>query len=444
MKTYLRVFAENSAWLLAARLANFSSTLLIFPLLARYLEPEGFGTFNYSLSVVGLFAVFGNMGLQGLVVRLLVADRTSHGQILFTGFILKLVGTIVGLLLLGASLYIGLIESADAQLFIIVFAVTLLFVPFTQLTYYFEAEEKNHFVAIADISSTLLGAAMKMIFIVVQLPLHYLAIILVIETGSNVFIRFTMFQRNFIRRDRMSSSVRYCNSQAKRMLKESWPLVLAGFGAYAYLKIDQIMLHEMINSSEVGIYASAARISESWYFVPAIFSTVVFPQIVKFSADDRAKYLAFWQQYVDIVTWFGIIVAIAVLFFGEVVIEIFFGVNFLAAATILKIHIWGGVFIIWGQILSRWLISEGFTILSIYRQIGGGVVNIILNFWLIPMWGGTGAAIASIFSYFVASFLICFASKKTRSLGVMMIVSLAAPVTYFKYFFVEKVVLRFR
>ena len=58
----------------------------------------------------------------------------------------------------------------------------------------------------------------------------------------------------------------------------------------------------------------------------------------------------------------------------------------------------------------------------------GALLNVALNLILIPVYQGTGAAVATVVSYAAGGYLACFLHPRTRSAGVMMSKALAAPV----------------
>jgi O-antigen/teichoic acid export membrane protein len=60
------------------------------------------------------------------------------------------------------------------------------------------------------------------------------------------------------------------------------------------------------------------------------------------------------------------------------------------------------------------------TRLHLALDILGCLANISLNLYLIPIYGGMGAAIASLITYFFTAYIICFAFKPLRVTGVMM------------------------
>ena len=84
------------------------------------------------------------------------------------------------------------------------------------------------------------------------------------------------------------------------LVKESWPLIFAGLAIAVYMKIDQIMLGEMIGKKAVGTYAAAVRLSEIWYFIPMAIASSVFPSIVKSKQLDEQIYKKRMQKFYDL------------------------------------------------------------------------------------------------------------------------------------------------
>jgi Na+-driven multidrug efflux pump len=67
-------------------------------------------------------------------------------------------------------------------------------------------------------------------------------------------------------------------------------------------------------------------------------------------------------------------------------------------------------------------------IFSLLTHAIGALVNVLLNFFLIKVYSGQGAAVATLISYAAASYLSLFLSKRTRPFAVMMSKSFILPV----------------
>jgi O-antigen/teichoic acid export membrane protein len=75
--------------------------------------------------------------------------------------------------------------------------------------------------------------------------------------------------------------VRYFDIEiGKKLLKDSWPLLLSSIAISIYMRIDQVMIKNMLGDREVGLYSAAMRLVEVWYFIPMIITQSVFPAIV--------------------------------------------------------------------------------------------------------------------------------------------------------------------
>ena len=80
-----------------------------------------------------------------------------------------------------------------------------------------------------------------------------------------------------------------------------------------------------------------------------------------------------------------------------------------------------------GAIYSKVLISENLLSYSLIRDIAGAILNITLNFYLIPLYGAKGAAIATVTSYTFSSYILCFVFPKTRDSGFLITKAIIKP-----------------
>ncbi len=207
----------------------------------------------------------------------------------------------------------------------------------------------------------------------------------------------------------------YFNRQlAKQLLRDSWPLILSGLVVTIYMRIDQIMIKEMLGERAVGIYSAAARISEVWYFVPVLLTNSLFPSILNAKQISEKFYFSRIQRLYSFLLWSAITIAMLVTFLSGYIVNILYGQAFGEAGNILVIHIWAGVFVFLGVASGSWFVSEGLQKYSTINTVVGAIVNVLLNFIFIPKYGAYGAAIATVVSYFVAAYLMNLFFEATR------------------------------
>ncbi|WP_133126471.1 flippase, partial [Vibrio breoganii] len=206
---------------------------------------------------------------------------------------------------------------------------------------------------------------------------------------------------------------------AKYLMGEAWPLILASALYIVFTKIDQIMLGELVGSESVGIYAAAVKISEGWYFVPGMIATSLYPLMLKAKKRSRKSYIDITQQLLNVMVLIAVLAAVFIGIISSNLINLTFGQYYSESANILIAHIWGGVFIAIGGVSYRYLIAEGLQKYSFYRALFGAIVNICLNLFLIPRYGATGAAVATVLSQFMTLYLFNSLNKATRELFYM-------------------------
>jgi len=181
-----------------------------------------------------------------------------------------------------------------------------------------------------------------------------------------------------------------------------------------YMKIDQVMLKEMLDTKAVGVYAAAVKLCEAWYFVPTVITASLFPAIISSKQKSDTLYQQRMQKLYDLMVWVSVTVAIPTTFLADWVIVILYGNGFEASATVLRIYIWAGVFTFLGVASFKWLVTENLQHYSFYVLAIGAIINIGSNLLLVPIYGINGAAVATFISYGIGSYAGLAFFKKSR------------------------------
>jgi O-antigen/teichoic acid export membrane protein len=164
-------------------------------------------------------------------------------------------------------------------------------------------------------------------------------------------------------------------------------------------------------------------LSEAWFFIPTAIISSVFPAIINARKTDLERYQKRLKNLYDLLIFISLPVAIFISIFANQIIHIAYANKFEGAGPMLSIHIWSGIFVFLGVASSQYLLAEGYTKISFYRTMAGAIINVLLNLWLIPKYGGLGASIATLVACMVSTFYLLFIPK-TRQQGIMMLKSL--------------------
>jgi len=407
-QSFKRYFA-NTSWLMGHRILSMIVALFVGVYVARYLGPERFGLLSYAMSFVGLFTALATLGLDGIMVRELVKTPERRDELLGTAFWLKTGGAI--LMWMGIVAAIPFTHNdTQTNILIAIIAIGVIFQAFNVIDFNYQAEVKSKYVVYAQLASLVISSVIKLVFVWFAAPLVWFACVFLLDAVVHAVGLTAMYLKN-------TGRIWYWKWRweiAKELLRDSWPLILSGMVISIYMKIDQIMIKEMLGAEQVGHYAAAVRLSEAWYFVPMAITSSVFPAIINAKKQSEELYYQRLQKLYDLMVWLAVAIALPTTFLAPWVIKILYGKAFLPAAGVLSIHIWAGVFVGLGVAASKWVVTEGYLINAAIRTVLGAFINVILNFILISKYGVRGAAASTLLSYFFVNYFSLFLFNKTR------------------------------
>jgi O-antigen/teichoic acid export membrane protein len=165
------------------------------------------------------------------------------------------------------------------------------------------------------------------------------------------------------------------------------------------------MIKEMLGEYEVGIYSAASRLSEAFYFIPMLILSSFFPAILNSKNHNLEIYNQRLQILYTSMVWLAISIALPMTFFSDWLILLIFGQLYQEAGQVLMIHTWTAVFVFIGVVYSGYLTIENKTKKAFYRTLIGAIVNVFLNYILIPIHGIKGAAFSTLVGQFSANYL---------------------------------------
>ena len=404
----------NVGWLFGDRILRLGVGLMVGVWVARYLGPVQFGLLNYAVAYVGLFLPVALLGLDQIVVRDLVNDPARRQETLGTAFSLKLLGGAVSYVI--AIAVIMMVRPDSTTQFLVALTGTMLvFQAFDVVDLSFQSQVRSKYSVVARNASFLMVSAVRVGLILSLASVAAFAGAVALEAllaAVGLAIAYRLSGERF-------GVWKVTTARAMELVRTSWPLILSGLAITVYMRIDQIMLGEMIDDAEVGIYSAAVRISELWYFIPVAIVSSVAPAITSAKKTDEQQYQRRVQQLLYTMALLGYVVALPVSLIAGPLVQLLYGAEYARAGAALAIHIWAGVFVNLGGAHGLWLINEGRTGYFSVSTALGAVVNVALNLILIPQFGATGAAIATLVSYGVTVAVINFVYKPTRPLGRM-------------------------
>lgn len=413
----VRVVVNNLLWLGIDKCVRLLLALGVGVWLARYLGPDQYGQLNYALAVVTIFTAISSLGLNPIVVRDLVDFPSEKDNLLGTAFVLQLVGAFFASLCSVGYVLFAKPNEADILCVVSVLSLSFFFKSVDVIKYWYEARvESKKFVRV-DLVVFLIFSCLRIAMIISGASLLAFASVLTLESFFSALAIFYIYKIN----GGFLSYWRWCSKRCKRLFRDTWPMIFSGLAVSVYMRVDQLILGDLLGNRAVGVYSAAVRMTEIWYMVPMMIAGTVFPYIIKAKSVNSEIYNERLSLLFTVMGGGSIVVALVTSAFSDEIILTLYGDSYVEAAKVLSIQVWSGVFVFSGIIAGRWFLAERLQSYLLLRSLSGGFANVFLNFLLIPKFGLIGAAWAGLLSNAISGVLINGFFERTRFLFSMQI-----------------------
>jgi len=401
-----RRITANFASLLSSQIISKLLQFVIFVYLAKTLGKEDFGIFSLGLALAFLFVIIADFGLSTLIIREVSRDKKSASKYLSNSIMIKLL--LSAITFVSAYLFFSIVGySEEVRIIVYIMLGFTLLQSFTDLHYaIFRAFERMHYDAFIKILRMLI--LVGVIFYLIKNNYGLLASSLAF-VGTEIFVLIIAFIITYTRFIKVSFEFDYIFS--KRLLKKSSLFCLSLVFSNLYLYIDVIMLSKMGSIEEVGIYSAATNIVIALIFIPRMYANSIYPVLSRFYVTSKKSLRFAYEKSLKYMSILGIPVAFGIYALSEKITLFLYGEEYSKSIVVLSIL---AIFLLLKFISP----VSGLILISINKQKSrlfsqgiAAVINILLNFVLIPLYGIIGAAVATvlteiIFTIVYGSFII--------------------------------------
>jgi O-antigen/teichoic acid export membrane protein len=402
--------SKNLGWMFFAKIGSMVITFVATAFIARHLGPTNYGQLSYAVSFVSLFSFIASLGIDQILHRDLIKYPEKRNELLGSAIGLRMIASLIAIcIVIGFALFVS---SQDVSLLLIlIISLSPLFGAFQLLGYEFQAETKSKYPSLLSLGVVLVLNILKIITIFFNKGVIYLALIVLLEPLLYSLGYLYLKKRFYKDVEKLS----FKKNTALTIIRDSFPLIFASAFSLIYTRIDQVMIKHMIDSKAVGLYDAAVRISELSYFIPNILLVSLFPAIINAKKVSSQLYLKRLKKLLFFLLIISTVISLGTTLISHQLISIIFGEAFMGALPALYICIWSTLGSSLNQYSQQILIAENLTKKISVATFLGMVTNVVLNIYLIPLYGILGASFATLISYMVPFFSL-FLFKKTRKI----------------------------
>lgn len=408
----IRRYSENIGWQLLEKGFRTIVTLFVGIWMIRYLGPEKFGLLSYAQSIAMIIMGITSLGIESIVVKELIRGKTTKESLLGTSILMKL---FVSLILLTSLSIILMTNHNDVDTNELVFIISLcsIFSSFTVISNYFQSKVLSKYTVFASMIAFFIASLIKLALILLKAPLVAFAISNLLEYFL-ISISLIYFYQKI-----SNTSILSWNYNAKLaiiLFKHTWPLTIAVALAVVLESTNQIMIKWLIGDEAVGNYVAASRLTDILFYTGSVVVTSFLPAILNAKAQDLLKYERRMQRLLDLLVVLAILISLPIVLLSNHLTLLIYGKDYMNSANVLAYLSLSTVFVFMRLAASQWLIINSHQQIVYYQNGFAIILNILLNFWLIPLYGIDGAAISNLVTYFVAFYISLLLSKPARVL----------------------------
>ena len=255
-------FWINTGWLIFDKIFHMALSLVVTAMVTRYLGVEQYGLLSYGLAFIDIFTIICKLGIDGIIVNELIKNRDRTGEILGSTTFLRLLSSFLSMIL--TYIFVKLLNPNDHTILVItcIQSVSLIFVAFDTLNYYWQSRLESKYTAIAQSISYPLVCLLRLLFIWLKKDVTWFAWATVLDAFLIALIMLFFYKREHLPRYKLSISM------MKYLLQHSYHFIPVNLLVTIYTQMDKLMIKGMSDSIQVGLYSAAMLVANLWIFIP--------------------------------------------------------------------------------------------------------------------------------------------------------------------------------
>jgi O-antigen/teichoic acid export membrane protein len=409
-----QIIIKNTLWLFAGEASGRLLKMGLIVYAARNLGAGGWGTFAYALSIASLLMIFSDMGIGSLITR--NASQKDENYQTFISATLLLKGIVLAIsIILVISISPHISNIKEAMILFPIIGLIFLFDSIRDVGFAINRilEKMEREMIIKVILNSIILVIGIMLINANPLPIS-LAIAYAIGSGiSAILIIF------ILRKDILKFIVKTNIATLKLVLKTTLPLAIVALIGTIMGNTDIYMLGIWRTPEDIGVYSAAHRFFQFIIIIPSMIATATLPLMSRLANKDNEKFKNILERTLSLFMIIVIPIALGGLVLANQIVPMTFGPQYLAAIPVLQI------------LMVMLLVSSPLILLInsifayneqrklVWANIFGVLVNILFNLLLIPKFGVTGAAMATLGSTSIVTYVIWRKMKKINHFEIL-------------------------
>ncbi len=403
-----RTYFQDILSFLGSNITVTLCNLTIGIILSRFLGAAGFGLYSAIIVVPIIVIGFTQLGIRRSAIYHIGNKILPEENIVSALLILLLWTSALSIVICGLVYFFSESQPFDPLIIVLVLLTIPLLLTNVFAGGIFLGKEEIRRASFLNAGPTFITLLLTIVFVWI-LKLSVLGAFIAIALAN--LIMFVFSYRTIVIRYHYSITWKYHESIMKSMVKLGLVNAIAIFVMQLNYRLDILMLKKLSTLEEVGFYSLAMQIAEQLWHIPYAVESVVLSRSANTKDDGFVHKIVASTFRVSLLI--GLVSSILIFFVAPFLVPLVFGQEFINSVPMIQVVLPGILFLVGFRILNSRLTGMGKPQIAIYTFFPALIINFILNLFLIPLYGGIGAAWATNVSYAVGSvfFIMIYARQ---------------------------------
>ena len=409
---------KNAGWIIGVRIIQSVLSLIISMLTARYLGPSNYGIISYAASLTAFVLPIMQLGLSNILVQEIINEPEKDGEIIGTATVMGVISAffcVIGIIAFSAT-----VNRGEPETIIVcgLYSLSLIFQTIDLVQYWFQAKLLSKYTSIASLIAYIITSLYKVYLLVSGKSVAWFAVSYAIDYFLIGAILIVIYKKE------SKHHLKFSWQKAKQMFSRSRYYIVSSLMVTVFAQTDRIMIKLMIGNSETGFYSAAISCVGITSFVFSAIIDSMRPVIFESKKESENKFNDNMICLYSIIIYLSLVQSVVISVFSGVIVRLLYGIDYLNSISVLRIIVWYTTFSYLGSVRNVWILAHNKQKYLWIINLSGALLNVCLNYILIPIWGSCGAAIASLLTQIFTNVIISFIIKEIRENGFMMFKSL--------------------
>jgi len=390
MSLNLRKTTGNALSIVTSDVMSRMTSFVLYALVARHLGAQEFGQLSLAFTLFYMFQVFAVGGLKTLIVRQVAKDRAKTQLYFVNGCMIVAFTSLASIVALWSFIHLMHYPPATTRIILLLSFGLLPYSVSAVSEGIFQAWERMRYIACVNVPVNIAKVAGAFLLLTTNRGLYPVVLILLSSFAVIAAVEVWILLRKF------SSEPASIDFHFSLATMRSAATFLGIDGTLAVMgSLNILLLSKLATETEVGLYGAATQLMVPLLLVYQSIAQSIFPLMCRKMEPGFQNLKRIAEQAMELLLVLALPAAAGLFFIGDRALSLLYkNPAFSQAFPALRIVTWVLILQVFTSVLGQVLVASHREKITLRIVLVDTVVNLLVGWLLIAMFGLRGAAVA--------------------------------------------------